>query len=95
MESDQPTLRTAEPGTGTDDARRLQPAATVNPRAELVLDLLAATGLVPEDRLAVVKGRAGQGGSLAQALAEEGVRPRRASPGSSLHARACRSSTSG
>ena len=72
MANDEPNLRTAEPGTGQDGAR-LQPAASVNPQAELVLDLLAATGLVPEDRLAVVKGRAGQGGSLAQALAEEGV----------------------
>ena len=72
MANDEPNLRTAEPGTGSD-AARLQAAASVNPQAELVLDLLAATGLVPEDRLAVGKGRAGQGGSLAQALAEEGV----------------------
>ena len=72
MANDEPNLHTAEPGTG-QDAARLQPAASVNPQAELVLDLLAATGLVPEDRLAVVKGRAGQGGSLAHALAEEGV----------------------
>ena len=72
MANDEPNLRTAEPGTG-QDAARLQPAASVNPQAELVLDLLAATGLVPEDRLALVKGRAGQGGSVAQALAEEGV----------------------
>jgi type IV pilus assembly protein PilB len=70
--TDEPNLRTAEPGTG-QDAARLQPAASVNPQAELVLDLLAATGLVPDDRLALVKGRAGQGGSLAQALADEGV----------------------
>jgi type IV pilus assembly protein PilB len=69
---EQPTLRTAEPGTGQAGAP-LQPAANVNAQAELVLDLLAATGLVPADRLAVVKGRAGRGGSLAQAIAEEGL----------------------
>jgi type IV pilus assembly protein PilB len=72
MDPEQPTLRTADSATG-QGATPLQPAASVNPQAELVLDLLAATGLVPEDRLAVVKGRAGQGGSIAQALAEEGL----------------------
>ena len=72
MDPDKPTLRTTDPATGRG-AAPLQPAATVNPQAELVLDLLAATGLVPEDRLAVVKGRAGTGGSVALALAEEGL----------------------
>jgi type IV pilus assembly protein PilB len=72
MDPEQPTLRTTDPATG-QGAAPLQPAATVNPQAELVLDLLAATGLVPDDRLAVVKGRAGQGGSIAQALVEEGL----------------------
>jgi type IV pilus assembly protein PilB len=72
MDPEQPTLRTTDPATG-QGAAPLQPAATVNPQAELVLDLLAASGLVPDDRLAVVKGRAGQGGSIAQALVEEGL----------------------
>jgi type IV pilus assembly protein PilB len=72
MDPEQPTLRTTDPATG-QGAAPLQPAASVNPQAELVLDLLAATGLVPDDRLAVVKGRAGQGGSIAQALVEEGL----------------------
>jgi type IV pilus assembly protein PilB len=72
MDPEQPTLRTTDPATG-QGAAPLQPAATVNPQAELVLDLLAATGLVADDRLAVVKGRAGQGGSIAQALVEEGL----------------------
>ncbi len=40
---------------------------------ELLVDLLAATGLVPEDRLAVARGRARQTGSLARALVEEGI----------------------
>jgi type IV pilus assembly protein PilB len=72
MDPEQPTLRTTDPATGQGSAP-LQPAASVNPQAELVLDLLAATGLVADDRLAVVKGRAGQGGSIAQALVEEGL----------------------
>ena len=42
--------------------------------AELVVDLLSATGLVPEDKLALVRGRTGQG-SLAQAIVDEGVAP--------------------
>src|SRR3954454_11855146 len=45
----------------------------INELAELVTDLLSATQLVPEDKLALVKGRARQTGSLPQALVEEGV----------------------
>jgi type IV pilus assembly protein PilB len=45
----------------------------VNELAELVIDLLGATQLLPEDKLALVKGRARQTGSLPQALVEEGV----------------------
>src|SRR5918911_896022 len=45
----------------------------VNALAELVADLLAATGLVPADKLALVRGRAGQSGSIAQAIVDEGV----------------------
>jgi type IV pilus assembly protein PilB len=40
---------------------------------ELVIDLLAATKLVPADKLALARGRAQQTGSLANALVEEGV----------------------
>jgi len=40
---------------------------------ELVVDLLAATKLVPADKLALARGRAQQTGSLASALVEEGV----------------------
>ena len=43
----------------------------VNTIAELVADLLSATELLPADRLATARGRAG-GGSLAQALLDEG-----------------------
>src|SRR3954465_5171368 len=43
----------------------------VNANAELVADLLAATGLLSQDKLNVVRGSAGQG-SLAQAIVSEG-----------------------
>jgi type IV pilus assembly protein PilB len=45
----------------------------VNEVAELVADLIEATGLIPPDRLAGVRGRVKQGGSLAQAVLDEGV----------------------
>ncbi|TMK24056.1 MAG: type II/IV secretion system protein [Actinobacteria bacterium] len=45
----------------------------MNELAELVADLLSATQLVPADELAVVRGRARQTGSFAQALVEEGI----------------------
>ena len=69
-----PPLRTA----GSDETAQrpsespLSSGMPVNVVAELVADLLAATGLVPADKLAVVRGRAGQG-SIAHALAEEGL----------------------
>ena len=45
----------------------------VSESVELVVDLLAATKLVPEDKLALARGRAQQTRSLAAALVEEGV----------------------
>jgi type IV pilus assembly protein PilB len=66
---DGPKLRTA----GEPAAVPAAPAYGVNEMAELVIDLLTATELVPADRLALVRGRAAQGGSLAQALVDEGV----------------------
>ncbi len=74
--NDPPTLRTVGPAHGeTDSPLSLRRAgdSQVNPTAELVADLLSATELVPEDKLALVRGRAGQTGSLAQALVDEGV----------------------
>ncbi|HEY3542943.1 MAG TPA: ATPase, T2SS/T4P/T4SS family [Gaiellaceae bacterium] len=71
-----PQLRT------TGDAPPATPAAPdalggaqygVSELAELVVDLLAATQLVPDDKLALVRGRAQQTGSLPRALVEEGV----------------------
>src|ERR671934_2728730 len=70
-----PTLRTG-PSEGTGDAPAAPPPAGgpgVNELAELVADLLAATGLVPADKLALVRGRAGPSGSIAQAIVDEGV----------------------
>jgi type IV pilus assembly protein PilB len=68
-----PSLRTV----GNEDLGQgalSQPAAPfqINPLTELVTDLLAATGLIPADKLALVRGRAGQG-SIAQAIIDEGV----------------------
>jgi type IV pilus assembly protein PilB len=45
----------------------------INALAELVADLLASTGLVPADKLALVRGGVNQGGSFAQALIEQDV----------------------
>src|SRR5438034_6244888 len=45
---------------------------SINAIAELVADLLSATHLIPADRLAAARGRAG-GGSLAYALLDEGL----------------------
>ncbi len=45
----------------------------VNESVELLVDLLAATRLIPADRLAVARGRAQQTGSLAGALVAEGI----------------------
>jgi len=45
----------------------------VNEAVELVVDLLAATRLVPADKLALARGRAVQSGSLASALVAENI----------------------
>jgi len=47
-------------------------APPINALAELVADLIAATGLVPADKLAVVRSAAGMG-SFAHALVEQNV----------------------
>jgi type IV pilus assembly protein PilB len=70
-----PTLRTG-PAEGTEGAPAAPPPAGgfgVNALAELVADLLAATGLVPADKLALVRGRAGRSGSMVQAIVDEGI----------------------
>jgi type IV pilus assembly protein PilB len=67
-----PFLRTVQP-TGGGLRAPLGGEYGVNELAELVADLLSATQLVPSDELAVVRGRARQTGSFAQALVEEGI----------------------
>jgi len=69
-----PKLRTVG-GTDADvesGAAPLQPAFDVNPLAELVADVIEATGLMPADKLAFVRERA-RTGSFAHALVEEGL----------------------
>ncbi|HEV7642229.1 MAG TPA: GspE/PulE family protein [Gaiellaceae bacterium] len=76
--SDDFTLRTA-PGVGNETppveggGLRRGEVPAVNASAELLADLLAATGLIPDDKLALARGRAGSSGSLAQALIDEGI----------------------
>src|SRR5918912_156471 len=69
-----PTLRTG-PAEGAAGAPAAPPPGGpgVNEIAELVADLLAATGLLPADKLALVRGRAGSSGSIARAIVDEGV----------------------
>jgi type IV pilus assembly protein PilB len=67
-----PVLRTVMP-TGGGLRAPLGGEYGINELAELVADLLSATQLVPADELALVRGRARQTGSFAQALVEEGV----------------------
>jgi len=66
-----PSLRTTQPETG-QGAEPL-PSFGLHESVELVIDLLAAAKLVPDDKLALARGRALQTGSLATALVEEGV----------------------
>src|SRR5205085_5480113 len=66
-----PSLRTSE--SAQAGAAPLSTPYGVPESVELVVDLLAATRLVPEDKLALARGRAQQTRSLASALVEEGV----------------------
>jgi len=70
-----PQLRTTgePPASSGEGAEPLGGQYGVNELAELVVDLLEATQLVPEDKLALVRGRAQTTGSLPRALVEEGV----------------------
>jgi type IV pilus assembly protein PilB len=75
FEQQPPALRTVG-GDGLQGAPPVQPLGgglPINAVAELVVDLLAATGLVAPDKLAIVRGRAQAGGSLAEAIFHEGV----------------------
>ena len=68
-----PSLRTVGNEGLQSGAQPLGGGMPINAVAELVVDLLAATGLVPPDKLALVRGRAQQSGSLSQAILDEGV----------------------
>jgi type IV pilus assembly protein PilB len=68
------TVGTTGEDTAATGAQRLASGIGINTMAELVVDLLSATGLIAPDKLALVRGRAGHG-SLAQAIVDEGVAP--------------------
>jgi type IV pilus assembly protein PilB len=69
-----PQLRTVSEAEGAAQANAapLQPAFAVNPVAELVADVIEATGILPPDKLAFVRDKA-RSGSFAQALIDEGL----------------------
>ena len=69
-----PTCARSPDGRSGHVGRRSRPAAVVRRRrvVELVADLIGATGLVPADRLALVRGRAGAR-SFSEALVDEGL----------------------
>src|ERR687885_1823050 len=76
MEFERPPPRRPAPPGGPRGAPAAPPPAGgpgLTDLADLAADLLAATGLVPADKLALVRGRAGSSGSIAQALVDEGV----------------------
>jgi type IV pilus assembly protein PilB len=69
-----PKLRTVgdADAAAQPSAAPLQPAFDVNPLAELVADVIEATGLLSPDKLSFVRERA-RSGSFANALVEEGL----------------------
>jgi type IV pilus assembly protein PilB len=68
-----PSLRTGAPPEAATGAQPLSTPFGVNESVELVVDLLAATKLIPEDKLNLARGRAQQLRSLSAALVQEGV----------------------
>jgi type IV pilus assembly protein PilB len=78
MELDRPAdVRLSGPRgpEGVAPAQPLHGGLAVNETAELVLDLLSHAGLVPPDTLALIRGRTADGGSVTDALVEEGAAP--------------------
>jgi type IV pilus assembly protein PilB len=74
LEQQHPALRMVGAEDVTSGA--VQPVGggmPINPVAELVVDLLEATGLIAPDKLAMVRGRSRQGVRVAQALVDEGA----------------------
>ena len=75
FEQQPPALRTVGAGEHVTSGA-VQPLGggmPINPVAELVVDLLEATGLIAPDKLALVRGRSQQGVRVAQALVDEGA----------------------
>ena len=74
-ETDRPNLRTVgSPQTGSGMPASPLQSFGVNETAELVADLISATGLLGADRIAQVRGRSTQsGGSFGQSLLDEGL----------------------
>jgi type IV pilus assembly protein PilB len=72
---DLPKLRTSGRAGAKEaaDGAALSPGFPVNELAELVADLIEATGLVSPDRLAPARGRAKQGTAFSAAVLEEGI----------------------
>jgi type IV pilus assembly protein PilB len=66
------TVAETESGAADETAQPLQPAFQVNALAELVADIIEATGLLAPDRLAFVRDKA-RTSSFADALVEEGL----------------------
>jgi len=63
-------------GLTTEEASSHEPGLTpfaVDRSADLVADLIAATGLVAMDRLALARGRSAEAGSFSEALVAEGL----------------------
>jgi len=91
-----PNLRTpgTEPGPATSPGGSGigSPPPPINALAELVADLIAATGLVPADKLAQVRSAAGMG-SFAHALVEQNVASSEGLPARLRPDTRCRSST--
>ena len=75
MQHEPPELRPLRAVEEREDtgAAPVQGAGIHNESAELVADLIEATGLVPLDRLALVRGAARQGATIAEALVSEGL----------------------
>jgi type IV pilus assembly protein PilB len=66
-------LTTGAPPVGSGLPTLRGAGVPIDESGELVADLLAATKLVPEDKLALARGRARQSGSFAAALVAEGI----------------------
>src|ERR1700690_4394912 len=67
------TRQLTVPEAAESEREAVRPPDTVNALAELIADLLEPTGLVPADRLAVLRRRLGTTETFAQMLRDEGL----------------------